>query len=166
MKKKQVKAMLDVIKKMKDRPVFHRVNLSKINGINSLWVTDTYAMHVIDVTGVIEDYAFNEDVKALGVSYEALERWYKLADSKSNFLDDIMEIAQENANIILPNMNRLVPSEFNALESIMINADFLSTAQTIHGEPLTLNFTGQFTAIKATTNRDGNYSILLPMRKH
>ena len=150
--KKQVRGMLKVLK---NKTTKQRINLQYLSlKDGTITITDGFQL-----------YQFKSELTHDGqCHYTEIERWYKLHSAKDNLELDTLEF--KDCEINYPGLYRIMDSiPYKEIESITLNADFISTATLIlNVDNITLNFTGQHSKIEVSDNENIK-GLILPVRK-
>lgn len=164
MNRKQVNAFLKVMSKDTVRPVLCSTLVDEFNGKRGLVATDGYVLTMVFLDDVDDSYLGKR------ITRQALEKWYKLADGKSQLtgesLQELMEDDVHNGRDLegnYPKWQRLVPKETSAVDTIAFNADFAKIVQDLNSTSgVTMKLTGKLGAMIVET--ETSYSLIMPLK--
>ena len=152
--KKQVAGIIKVLKQgKKARPVLENIAAQTIDNQQVLVLTNSYQAITIPTkleTGFIE--------------FKTIETWYKLANSKDTINLDTLETV-ESLSVSYPDLNNVMKSKHESVDTIALDARKLDLAQTILGQDgVRLQFNGKFGIMEVSHPETGIKGIVLPMR--
>lgn len=153
MKKQQVKAILDLMKNTyRDNLNYLQVDL--YNDKPVLVATDSYIL-----VALYADESLRDKV-GQGMPYRQLEIWYKLATAKSVF--EAKDVETEK-NDRYPKWQQIIEAtKKQATDMLGFNSKLATRLETIAGEQLYYELSGNNGAMKATT--DNGLFLLMPLK--
>lgn len=165
MNKKQVGALLKVMSKDTTRPAMCAGYVDSYEGKTVLVATDGYAMAIVNMEGA-------KELEGKLIRREAIEKWYKLATSKSRLTgeelvhvsaDDYAQHGEYSRYNYVPWKDILPRGETQPQASMKFNAEYFKTMQDIEGVPATR--VELYGALKPMVMRGelGTY-IVMPMK--
>lgn len=150
--KSQVKQILDMLKINEHISAIYQAWWTKIDDQSYFVATDSYTMVLLKTD------TYNNGV----VSFDDLNRWYKLADGKSRLNDvEAVDLATDK-KIEPPKIEQLIKVDSAPIDELGFNATYALRLEKIAGESLRYTLTGKTNPMIAETTT-GKF-ILMPLR--
>lgn len=170
MNKKQVAALLKIMYKSSDRPVIASGYVDAYKEHTVLVATDGYTLAAVHMDGA-------EELIGKMIRREAIEKWYKLATSKSRLTgEELVEVSNDDyashgsyQEGTYPEWQGLIPTECDTTSflrdlSIGLNASYLKNIQDAAGEEsIRLQLYGTLRPI--VVEADNGLYILMPTKR-
>lgn len=160
--KQQIKEVLNIFKRADGRLPLQHFAITKEFETTYLVATDSYILIAYEL-----DNSF-DDLVGKGITYDDLNKWYKLASTKDMFTSETIR-EFELVPVEYPKWQALIQDKLNPTEttSTMFNTELLTpiTKLATNGTSCHVTFNGDMNPIDIKVTNNSGYAVIMPLKK-